>query len=679
MPRYLTLLFLLLTVASAQAQEEAAILINSDNANRLEEVAVLGGGFITEPVWSPDGRTIAVAGSLGVWLYEADNLQVPPRLLEGHTREVTSIAFSPDGQFLATGGADGDIRLWTLAAGESRVLFSRVSGRGSTSVAFSPDSRLLAVGGGSLIHLYDLRQQHELPPLEDVCLNFVASLAFSPDGDLLVCGSTSLADFSSGMFGVWSFSSGIIPVEINWMIDANVTFSADGDTLIVWDMDPLRPVTIDWQVRAWDVESRAFVALPDWWSEEAYVPEFSLQTDRVAFSNSGVIEVRDFSSGELLYTKNTGRLQGLAFRPEGRQIAYIDDNVLYTWDLSSNVSVAAPRRHNAAFRQIIFHPDGEQLAYVSDNLNSVGLWSIAQDAASPILERSAELTDVVALAYNADGTQFAAGSDTGDVFIWDTMNGTLVGTLQMDSSGLYALRYDGSARLDILACDAQRFQHNVISSAYPLIDLILPPRCTNIYQAAFGADAYTYIASRRGNNPNVSLNRLESFSEGEQPDSIAESWLVSDLGNDIVVNAEGDQIAVGSGYEGHGGGGVLTSLVVLEPEKEAQHWVTDEDTYNCTSELSIIHGLAFSPDDRLLVAGSGDSLFNGLVVQVWDTQQAEALVTLDGHRQWINDVAFNPQGTVLASASMDGTIRLWAVGDNVAEREPPECPNPNIG
>jgi WD40 repeat protein len=70
--------------------------------------------------------------------------------LRGHTRQVSGVAFSPDGRRLATAGWDEKARIWDTETGEELLTLAVPSGRVFT-VAFSPDGHLLATGGGDKI------------------------------------------------------------------------------------------------------------------------------------------------------------------------------------------------------------------------------------------------------------------------------------------------------------------------------------------------------------------------------------------------------------------------------------------------------------------------------------------------------------------------------------------------
>ena len=71
----------------------------------------------------------------------------PHIVLEGHTDDINSVAFSPDGQTLASGSGDDTIRLWNTNTGELIETFEGHTAR-VTSVAFSPDGQTLASGSG---------------------------------------------------------------------------------------------------------------------------------------------------------------------------------------------------------------------------------------------------------------------------------------------------------------------------------------------------------------------------------------------------------------------------------------------------------------------------------------------------------------------------------------------------
>ena len=155
------------------------------NASRVTQLTRWGTGS-WQVAFSPDGRLLAVATGIGLYLYDIPALS-EVRFIATDTALV-SVAFAPDGRLLASASDDETVRLWDVASGQLVRTLEGPADR-VMSVAFAPDGRLLASGSSDkTIRLRDVQTGDLLRTLEGHTSR-VNIVAFSPDGRLLASGS----------------------------------------------------------------------------------------------------------------------------------------------------------------------------------------------------------------------------------------------------------------------------------------------------------------------------------------------------------------------------------------------------------------------------------------------------------------------------------------------------------
>ena len=208
---------------------------------------------LSKVMFSPDGQILASAGSSfdgTIWLWDMPKGGVKRAVLEGHTEAIYGIAFSPNGELLASGSRDNSVRVWDVKTGKE--LFFSLEHNGEVhSVAFSTDGATLASGGADgKIRLWDVESSQEKRVLDAHPIQ-VECLAFSPDGKLLA--SADQYDTAIRLWDTQTWqpmiilrghveSAGYGVFSLAFNDQGTLLASGGGDKSIrLWDVNPVSP------------------------------------------------------------------------------------------------------------------------------------------------------------------------------------------------------------------------------------------------------------------------------------------------------------------------------------------------------------------------------------------------------------------------------------------------------
>lgn len=612
--------------------------------------------------------------------------------LPGYSGPVWSLAFSPDGQYVASGEADGLIILWDVNGQPQKQLHTDYEGM-VVSLAFSPDGQTLAAGGDDgTIMVWGVTQGRFLSKLPANSLGRVSSLAFSPDGQTLaVGGCQEIIDKVSckqGGIHLWDISVGLNPSVAsqqpfetpltghNGRV-SSLTFSSDGQTLasgstggtiLLWDIPSMQPRSETLTGHNGAVLGLAFN--PDSRTLASFGSDDSIAVWNVAGSQPQIL-VKNQLTGYKTRPVSVAFSLALPANFENQTLAsgYHDGKIIL-WNIAA-IQPGGPVKshltgHNGPIRNITFSPDGQTLASGGED-KSIILWDVSSMLDAGIASDEpigAPLTGhngrVSSLAFSPDGRTVASGSchsvkddiycEQGEILLWDVstiLNTSVSAILNTGvSSGVNSSVSPGV---------------NSSVTEQSLISKPLTGHHGAVLSLAFSPDGRTLASGGCG--------QLGDDIYCEQGEIML--WDVSATLNTGVSSPLTPTITssepIGKSLVGHGG--AVSSLVFNPdgqtlasggPDEAIILW--DVESGQPKDYLFAVHNnrvlsLAFSPDGRTLASGALDGS-----ITLWDVAHGQPRgQPFIGHEGAVWSVAFSPDGQILASGGEDKSVILWDV------------------
>jgi WD40 repeat protein/serine/threonine protein kinase len=565
--------------------------------------------------FSPDGQRVASAGvdrTIKIWNTRTGQETLA---IEAHAGPITSVAYSPDGQRLASASGDGSLRIWNALTGQEDVV---IEGHADSvqSVAFSPDGRQLASAGfDTTVKIWDARTGQERHALRGHTSS-VQSLAFSPDGRRLASGGIDRT------VRIWDVRTGKESLALSGIAGEirSVAFSPDSRRVACASYDRM--------TRIWDADTGQpwlFIA-----GHASFLNSVAFSPDGQRLASAGddrTVKVWNARTGLEYFTLrgHAGSVSSVAFSPDGQWIASgSHDKTVKLWDARSDQESLVLRGHENSVTCVAFSPDGRRLASASFD-RTARVWD--RRTGQELLAFGHGI-QVHAVAFSPDGQRIASIGYDRTAKVWDSRTGQVGLTLEGHSGQVSCVAFSPDGRQ--LATEGGDRTVKVWDARTGQVSLTIKGHTAPVSTVAFSPDGQRLASAGQDRT----LRVWDARTGKEQFTINAHAGTVSRA----VFSADGQRLASSSGDH---------TVKVWDAN-------TGQEVLALKGHTGAVFAVAFSPDGKRLASASADQ-----TMRLWDAHTGQESLELKGHAGGVWAVAFSPDGQQLASAGIDMTVRVW--------------------
>ncbi|HLK59109.1 MAG TPA: TIR domain-containing protein [Chthonomonadaceae bacterium] len=542
---------------------------------RLKAMVQRGHGFSVRTLaYSPNGELLATGGEDGlIILYRVRDGRLL-RVLEGHEGYILSVSLSGDGRLLASGSDDQTIRLWDVRSGK---LLHILQGHTSyvSSVSLSGDGRLLASGSSDkTVRLWEVESGKSLHILRGH-ESSVTMLSLSRDGRLLASGSGDSA------VRLWEVESGK-PLHILLGHENSVTsLSLSGDGRL------LASGSNDYTVRLWEVESGKFLCTLQ--GHTSSVSSVSLSGDGRLLASGDfdkTIRLWEVENGKPLHILrgHDSSVTSLSLSGDGKVLTSGSwDSTVRLWEVGSGKSLRILRGHDSSVTSLSLSRDGRLLASGSTD-KTIRLWEV--ESGKPLHICQGHLRTVTSVILSGDGRLLASGSNDYTARLWEVGSGKTLHILQGHWGYVSSVSLSGDGKVLASGSDDQTVR---------------------LWEVGRGKSLHTL----KGHTRTVTS-----------------------------VNLSSDGIVLASGSS----------------DSTVRLWEVGrgKSLHTLKGHMSSVSSVNLSSDGKVLASGSSDS-----TVRLWEVESGTCLGILEGHLGPVSTVLFAPNGLYLVAAGIAGRLQFW--------------------
>ena len=574
-------------------------------------------------------------------------------LQTGHTSGVNSIAFAPDGSWLASSGADNSIIIWQTSSGKQLRVFKghKVYVR---SLAISSDGQWLASGSNDrTIKIWEVDSGREVFTL-DKHTGPVVSLAFSSDGRWLASGSLDktikIWDLKTRS-DVQTLIKHTAPLSVlAFNSSASALISAANTEVIVWDTktwrdkQKFRRMTATVTALAIDDDENTIASA----SSDGSVLLWRIGSDRerfvfkqnpssvvaLTFRNNALIAIHSDGGIDAWDSEKGSQKQSVSGDANRQQLTFAvcnndgsifasttGDRVLSTRNSATGEVIHNFESHATAINSIAVSADGRWFASAAND-SSVRLWQVATGRELPrLMGHAGYVTTVV---FSPDSNFLASGSRSGEVKIWDVNSTQLAYSLPSHTNGVNSVAFSSNGKL--LAVVGMDHKVEVWNLEKKQARTFVG-HSNEITSAVFAKD-FLVTAGRDKTIRTWDVNTGANLKSVETPSEI----------NGIAINPNGDLLATAN------------------VDSTIRTWDIETLSLKRTfaGHTAEAFAVRFSPNGNSLISASADR-----TTFVWELETRDPVKQLRGNIDTVSSVAYSSNGDWILTGSDDGTIRVW--------------------